>query len=516
MASNVPDALHSGRSGNIEDAPAETALAVALPEDSEQRIAKNATYLTAALLVQKVLTFGYFIYINRSLSTEDFGNYFSALTIATVFGYFVDVAFSQVLIREVAKRQEHTTRYLNAAISLKLLVAIFVYAAALLYVLLFGYPALARSLVYLTGIIMVLDSFTLTFYAVFRGHQKLQYEAAGTVINVLLKVAIGGIGLFLGFGVYVVVVAILVASTFNFLFSALLVVRKLPWRPQFAWDGSTLAFLAKIAVPFAIAGIFQTVYTNQDQLLLANPALVGAKGPGFVAWYGTAYKYAFALSFIPAAIAAAIFPAMSAYHVRSKELLASTFERAMSYLLLIGIPISFGILALADTIIKTVSTHVFWPSILPLQILSASVLFLFLNYPVGYLLNATDRQTRNTIHVGIATVFNLILNLVLIPAEGFLGAAIASVLSSALLLVLGLSVVPQIIAYRRAFLLKTAARAVFAAGTMAALIVEFKGSIALHWLFLVGVAWYVITLYAVGGFTIEDARRAFRFLRLHR
>ncbi len=500
----------SGKSGN-----AQTVTATTKSEETvtNRRIARNVTLLTLALLVQKVLTFGYFIYINKSINPEPLGSYFIALNIATIFGYFVDIAFSQVLIREIAKRKERTSQYLNAALSLKMLIAIFLYAAVIFYVILQGYDELTRSLVYLTGIIMVLDSFTLTFYSVFRGHQQLQFEAIGTVINVIIKIAVGVAGIQMGIGVTGIVMAILVASTFNFFFSGILLLRRLRWRPSFRWDGDTLLFLAKIAVPFAIAGVFLTIYTNQDQFLLGNPDLVGAKGPSYLAWYGTAYKYAFALSFIPAAVAAAIFPAMSEYYVNNKQMLARTFERAFGYLMVMGVPITLGIIILAKQIILTAASKAFVASIIPLQLLSISLFFLFLNYPVGYLLNAADRQTRNTLHIGIVTVINLILNTILIPQRAFIGAAIASVISSMVLVCLGLFVVPQIISVRKRALVMLFAKALVAGGSMAVLLYVLEPSMKLMFLLPLGASWYMLVMFVLRGFSLDDSMKVLRILR---
>lgn len=510
MDSNEHAEPLNGKSDKDQPATAQTQS-----EDTvtNRRIAKNATLLTVALLVQKILTFGYFIYINKSINPEPLGSYFIALNISTIFGYFVDIAFSQVLIREIAKRKERTSQYLNAALSLKMLVAIFIYAAVVLYVIVQGYNELTRSLVYLTGIIMVLDSFTLTFYSVFRGHQQLHYEAIGTVINVIIKIAIGVVGIKLGIGVIGIVMAILVASVFNFLYSGILLLRRLHWKPSFRWDGDTLLFLAKIVIPFAIAGVFVTIYTNQDQFLLGNPHLVGAKGPSYLAWYGTAYKYAFALSFIPAAVAAAIFPAFSEYYVSNKQMLAKTFERAFGYLMSVGVPITLGIIVLAKQIILTAASKAFVASIIPLQLLSISLFFLFLNYPVGYLLNATDRQTRNTLHIGIVTVINLVLNTILIPQRAFIGAAIASVISSIILVGLGLFVVPQIIEVRTRAIVMLFAKAMVAGGSMAVLLFVLEPSMKLMYLLPLGASWYTLVMFVLRGFSLDDGKKVFHILR---
>lgn len=507
MDSNVPAEPHNGKSARN---------GLALPTNAQtagksDHVAHNAFYLTIALLIQKALALGYFVYASRAVGSNNIGIYLAAMTVTSVFGYFIDFAFSQVLIREVAKDPSRTNRYLNATLALKFLLGLVMYAAAQIYVLAFHYPSVTRELVTLTGLIMVLDSFTLTFYAIFRAHQRLLYEAIGTVINKILVIIVGVTAIHLGYGVRWLIMAVLIGSAFNILFSLVLVFAKIHWRPRLTWDGHTLKLLATIAVPFAIGGIFITILANQDQILLYNPLLVGARGASYVAWYGTAYKFAFAFQFIPAAVVAAIFPAMSAYFVSNKPMLAKTFERGMTYLLVIGMPLAFGVFSLAEKLIVRIYKHAFFASITPLRLLIFSLLFIFLNYPVGYLLNAANRQTRNTIHVGIVVVVNLIVNIVLIPRFTFIGASISSLLSSALLLGLGLYVTRSIIEYNARALVMVTFKTLLAASSMGVGLYLLQDHFSIVVLGMFGAMWYFVFLFVLGVFKIGDGVQLYRF-----
>ncbi len=504
MASNVRAEPHSGKNVNT---PAGSAAA-----PKTDRVGWNASYLTIAFTVQKVLALAYFLFATRAVGRDAIGQYTTALIITGLFGYFIDIAFSQVLIREIAKHREKTNAYLNAALALKFLTSLLIYAAVMSYVVLFRYEPDVRNLVAIAGLVMVLDSFTLTLYAVFRGHQNLLYEAIGTVVNKVLVIAVGLGGLRFGFGVRWLVTAVLVGSAFNFLYAAVLLIRKVQWRPRPQWDGDTLLFLAKIALPFAIGGVFITILGYQDQLLLGNPALAGPKWASYAAYYGTAYKLAFSLQFIPAAVVAAIFPAMSYYYLANKPKLAQTFERGMKYLLIIGMPLALGIVALAREVIITAYTPVFMASVTPLRLLIISLLFVFLNYPVGYLLNAADRQVRNTVNVGIVMVFNLILNLFLIPIYTFVGAAIASLLSSALLFFLGLSVTRSIMQYDARKLFMVFIQTLVGASSMAVGVFVLKEELPLIALTLMGALWYAALLLLMGTLKISDMSRVYRVL----
>jgi O-antigen/teichoic acid export membrane protein len=123
------------------------------------------------------------------------------------------------------------------------------------------------------------------------------------------------------------------------------------------------------------------------------------------------------------AFTASLYPALSAYWHNNREQLSITFERAINYSLIIGIPIMIGTIAMADQIVllfKEGFTSAAWP----LQISMMAVPFMFLSYPIGSLLNACDRQKRNTINIAIVAIGSALLNLYLIPRFGVIDACI--------------------------------------------------------------------------------------------
>ena len=53
-------------------------------------IAKNTSYFTVALIMQKVITFGYFILLARYLFPDSLGKYYLAISFTTIFAIFID------------------------------------------------------------------------------------------------------------------------------------------------------------------------------------------------------------------------------------------------------------------------------------------------------------------------------------------------------------------------------------------------------------------------------------------
>lgn len=509
MASNVPAELPSGKNASFQERGAVPQNATALHAD---RIARNTSYLTVAFIGQKVLSLVYFVFVSRSVGVENLGMYITALNLTTLFGIFIDLSFNQVLIRETAKHPEAAERYLNATLALKLLTALGAYALVMVVVNAFHYPDVTRSLVTFSGLVMIFDSFTLSFYAILRGVQRLKYEAVGTILTKVIVMSVGIVGLRLGAGIHFVVVALLVGSVFNFLYSFLMVGHHVGVVAKPRWDSSALRFLGGIAVPFALAAILNAVYINVDQLLLSHPLLTGSRGASYVGWYGTAYKLTFSLQFFPAAVAAAIFPAMSAYYLTRRDLLAKTFRRAMFYLAVLAVPMSVGIFILAESLVVRLYTGAFQASVVPLKILVSSLLFVFLNYPVGYLLNATDRQARNTLHLGVVVAVNIVLNVLLIPKYTFVGTAIASLASSALYLTLNVLVARRIVPGEMRALIVTLAKTTLAAGVMGGALFFLQRWFGLLPLLAVGGAIYFLALFLVRGIRVSDGTKIYHAL----
>lgn len=452
------------------------------------RTTRNTLYIFSALVGQKVLSLFYFILIARLAGVEGTGKYFLALSLTTIFSVFTDLGLSPVLTREIAKAKEKVSHYLGNVLGIKVFLIAITWLAVAVVVNILHYPPMTKIMVYCAGGVMALDSIHLSLYAAFRGLQNLKYESIGMVSGQVVTVIFGTIALLLKAPLFFLILALVGGSLFNVLFALILLLKnKISFTLQ--WDKAILTFLFKIAVPFALAGIFVKVYSYIDTILLSK-----LLGDMYVGWYSVAYKLTFAFQFMPMAFAAAMFPAMSAYFVSDPTGLKRVFEKAFFYLMLIVVPIAFGIAALADEIILKIYGSAYTPAILPLQILIFSLIFIFLQYPVGSLLNACNRQALNTTLMGVTMVLNVILNIILIPQYQLVGAAIAALASQVFLFGAGLLWAGKIIEYDKLFLGKATIKALLAAVLMGAVVWFTKSAISFFTIPL-GVLVYLGILY---------------------
>lgn len=461
-------------------------------------IAKNTSYFTLALILQKVISFTYFTLIARALGPEDLGKYYFAISFATIFSILTDLGQTNVLTREIAKDKGDGKNFFGTVLGLKLPLSAITAVIIIILANLLGYNELTKNLIYLSTACVVLDSFTATFFSVSRGFHNLKYESIASVVFQLIVFISGLTVIKLGLGLTWLIGALVAASVFNFIYSLLIVTKtwKLSLKPIFNYE--LIKLVMRISIPFGIFAIFQKVYTYFDTVLLATLA-----GDYYVGIYQVAFKIINAIQFLPMAFTASLYPAMSAYWASNRGQLSITFERAMNYLIIISLPISVGIAALADKIIVIFKSG-YADAILPLELNIASLLFIFAAYPIGSLLNACDRQKINTINMGLTVAASVILNIILIPKFQAVGASITVLASSIFMLILGLIQVPKIISYRAGKILSILGKSLLASAAMLILIIYLKHYINIFYIVPLSAILYFALLYLFKGFNKAD------------
>ena len=462
-------------------------------------IARNTSYLTLALILQKIISFTYFIILTRVIGLEMMGQYYAALSFTTIFAIFIDLGFANTLIREVAKHQEKAADWLGNVISLKIPLAVLTLIVSTGTAYILHYNSLAFQLIMISSICMVLDSFTTTFFAAVRGFHNLKYESISSVIYQLIVLVLGYLALLKGYGVKTAMVVLAIASIYNFLYSLFTVRYHLNLKWKISFQKEFVRDIIRISWPFALFAIFQRLYLYLDSVMigvLANYHQVGV--------YQIAFKIINALQFLPMAFTASLYPAMSAYWIDNREQLVKSFERAMNYLTIISIPIIVGVIALDDKIIDLfkAGNEALWP----LRISILALFFVFVNFPIGSLLNACDRQRKNLLFMAAITVTSVGLNFVLIPKLQAIGASITVLITNALMFILGIIETKKIINYRPKKNLVTLSKTLWAAAIMGMIVFYGKNYMPVIVATVAGALLYFIFLYLVGGFKKEDIK----------
>jgi O-antigen/teichoic acid export membrane protein len=461
-------------------------------------IAKNTSYFTFALVLQKIISFTYFTLLARYLGPDDLGKYYFAISFTTIFAIFIDFGVANIITRETAKGSDRISLYIKNTLGIKIIFSIVTFLAVFIAINLLGYPDLVKRLVYLSSICMILDSFTLIFFSFIRGFHNLKYESIGSVIFQIIVMIFGLTVLYSGFSLEWQIGALVTASAFNVVYSGYTAKKyfKISFAPGI--DFGILKQLFKITWPFAIFAILQRLYTYFDQVLLSKMA-----GDAAVGLYQVPFKIIFALQFLPLAFTASLYPAMSKYWAGNRDQLSITFERAMNYLIIIALPISIGSIVLSDKIILLFKSG-FEGATLPLQFTMAAVLFIFIGFPIGSLLNACDKQSANTVNMFFTLILSVILNIILIPKYQAVGASITVLVSNIFMVGAGLYWVPKITKYSPKKILIIFLKSFGSAAIMAILILALKNYINIFILVALSGFAYFFSLFIFKGFRRED------------
>jgi len=470
------------------------------------KIARNALWLMGATAGQKVIAFIAFTVVARLLGVELTGVYFYAISITSIFVVVSDLGMTPVVIRAIAADRKDGNRLFGAALYAKIWLAPVAIACALGYALVTGVDRLTLTTVAIACLVMTADTFHLVLYGVLRGRQNLRPEAFGMFFGQVLTATAAISAAWFGYGPIGLAIALLIGSTWNVVWSlyntrTLGVTFARPLKKDFRQ-------LVTEAVPFGIAGISVKVYSYVDTLFLH--LFHGAQAVGF---YAVAYKLTYALQFLPITFTAALYPALaSAYARKEAKNLNNTFLGSLRLMGAIGFPITAGLSALAPKIIPFLYGEDFIGSVAAFQILPWVLLPIFFDFPIGALLNATNRAYLKTTAMVATMVVNVIANLILVPFYGPVGAAWAGVVSFWMLYLIGAWFTRKHadgISYFAVLTLRT-----LGAATVSWLAWGWIGaSMPLLTSAIFGSAVSVVMAFAVGLVTVQDVSRFIRRIR---
>ena len=397
-----------------------------------QRIARNTALLLISNVAGFVLGFFFTMYVARYLAVEGFGVLSFALAFTAIFGVLTDIGLQTLMIREITRDKSLAPKYLGNIAVLKVVLGIITFGLIALTAQLAHYPAETVRVIYLIGLSVVLGAFSTMFYGLFRAHERMGFEALGGALSggLLLAGAFWAIHhdfSIVGFA-WIYFVASIIMLGYCFIVSA--------WKftlPRIEVDLSFWKSTVKQAWPFALSGVFLTIYLWMDSVMLS-----AMKGNEAVGWYNAAYRLILILSIIPAAYFGSVFPIMSRFHVTSKDYLRLIYERSFKYMVVLAVPMAVGTTLLANKIILPIFGLEYYPSIVVLQILSWSMVFTFLGGPFVSLSQSVNKQTLVVWILGGSAALKVILNVVLIPSHSYTGASIATLVTGFIALALSL------------------------------------------------------------------------------
>lgn len=458
-------------------------------------IAKNIVALFAGQFVNIVVSLALSIFIARNLGAIIFGQYSFALAFSAIFAVFSDLGYNTLLIKEISRDKSQTSKYLNNTLSMRALLSLIIFALIVIIINAMNYSADVKKVIYLFGIYTLVISFSAVFKVTFRAFEKMEYEASITLFTSIIRGFLGILVLFLGYGLIELAWVFLFSSIFDVSYCYLVFTRKY-MKPRFEFDFEFWKNTAKVALPLSMLSVFALIYVRIDTIMLSI-----IEGDAVVGWYNAAYNLVVGFKIIPQIFMNALFPLMSSCSVSSPDLLKKMYEKSFNYLFIFGLPLAVIITLLANKIIISIYGDLFYPSTIALQILAWDVLLVFLYSCSAFVLISIGKHNKMAVFAGSAAFLNVILNLILIPSYGYIGAAIATIVAEGFLLISYMYL--NFLSSYTIPIFKIIAKPIIACSVAAVFIVRLDEIYVLLQI-VIFFAMYFIVLHIVRGFSEED------------
>jgi O-antigen/teichoic acid export membrane protein len=405
-------------------------------------ILRNWSTLASSQVVSSLIAMALMIAVSRVLGDVEFGRLYLALTFVTIVGVAVDLGVSQVMTREVARERALTRSYLRRAVVVVGVVGTCLYVALIAAVQSLFTPEV-RTLVLILGLLVVVEGFALILAAVFQAHERMAVPALTRVAANALSLIVAVPLLITGHGVATVAIVLVLAAAARVAVQAF-AVRRLegfhltaPMQP--AWRGLLLAGL-----PFLAAQALGLFVARVNVLVLGMAAAEAAVG-----WYAAAARVMESLNFIPVVLTMATFPVLSRLWSRSRSEFETTVRKMLHLLLIVTVPVSVTLFALAPDIIGFLFTPEYAAAVPVLRIQAVSLALIFVDFLLVCVLMSVGRERLWLAIVGAACLLSPAVSWLLIPltdmrfANAAIGAALGTTVTEVFILCCALRAVPS-------------------------------------------------------------------------
>lgn len=388
-----------------------------------RRVATNTAVLFIGKILSSLLSLFVAALLARHLGVEGYGKYNFVFSFLFFFQALAVPGIDSIVIRETNKNPSAKERYIANALFLK--VALSIVSAILCWGMIFfaGYSPDIRFLV-LLGSLQLFFGFNTIFTALFQSELKTVYYVLPELFVNILFSAFTLLLIKFNLGIaYFVALYPLNALVMTIVYASVSRKRH-DIRLRFRHDREMCTILIRESWPIFLMSILITINLRLDQILIFSMA-----DPRSLGLYATAVKLVESLNIIVTVFATSAYPLFCAAFHHSEDMFTKLYSRSFKYMSMIILPIAVGTTLLSKKILILFFGHEYGGAATALSILAWSAVFTFLGTVFYNTLLAAGNQRYNLLFTVFSTLANVLLNILLIPAFGIEGAAIASTIS---------------------------------------------------------------------------------------
>ncbi|MEO6979550.1 MAG: flippase, partial [Mucilaginibacter sp.] len=352
------------------------------------------------------------------------------LTGGTVYIYFFSaiatLGLDQFIVKELHQFPENRDQILGTSFWMKVIAGFL--CIPLIYIAYLVYPAKATpyNFVLILSVIGIIQAFNVIdsyFQSQVQSKYIMQVQIAGNLVSAMVKLLLIYFKMPLIWFVY--------AYTFDFFLLSIgyyfTYHRKQRSIYNWSFNFELSKKLLKYSWPLIISGVMVALYMRIDLLMVQN--ISGAKEAGA---YATVANLSEVWNFIPSVIVTTLFPAILNAKRDDPERYKKRIQDLYDLMVYISLPI-----AIIVTFTSPLIYHIlpfkpeYYYSAPVLSVHIWSGVFVFLGAANGQYLIAENHSKLTFIRSAFGAIVNIVLNLILIPKMGMMGAAIATLIAYA-------------------------------------------------------------------------------------
>ncbi len=380
------------------------------------------------LLIKPIWIFGIDRGVQLQVGVNDYGLYFALLNFSFLFNILLDAGITNFNNRNLSQHIHLIGKYFSGIVFIKLFLSAIYIFFLLIAAWIVGYSTWQGYLLMLLGINQILLSFILYLRTNFTALQQFKTDSFLSVFDKLWMIIICGPILWSNWFEFKITIEFFIyAQGFSYILTILLCLFLLGKRiqlPRLKFNKALFYYILKSAAPYALLFVLMTIYMRIDSIFLERLLPNGKAEAGV---YAAAYRLVDASNMFSVLFAGLLLPMFSNMLKKKEDIKPLLF---VSYTLLI-IPTLLLILggyyyrlAIMEMLYSKLGAFAIAEVF---GILFISTFALSTTYIFGTLLTAAGRLKLLISIASISILISVMLNLILIPVYGAIGAAISNV-----------------------------------------------------------------------------------------
>lgn len=382
--------------------------------------------LLVNVLVKPLWIFGIDLAVQNRVGGEAYGYYAAVLSFSMIINIVLDLGLAHYSNRSISQKPDEVASHFSDLILLKLLLASIYLAVALVLGNFLGYLGDQWPVLIYLALGQALSSLILFFRAHLAGLHLFKYDSLMSVVDKLLMIGMAGYVLYFSDALEMSIQLFAKLQALSYALAALLAFLLIYPRVKGLMPKLHLkGFLQRLksSYPYALLIFLMALYTRVDSVMLQQ--LVGDLENGI---YAQAFRLLDAINQPAYLFSVLLLPIFSGMLAR-KESVVALSRLAFSLLFVMGLAISLSAYFAAPELMDLLYDNHSASSAPVLQALLFSSLAFGTTFVFGTLLTAKgDLKLLNKVAF-VGFILNVLLNLILIPYYGAIGAAVATVVT---------------------------------------------------------------------------------------